>query len=66
MGTLQLTKPVNLGRRSLPVGTPVSELVNIAARDKALAPLLLEVLLKEVSAQKRYVWFLRFSLYSSD
>ncbi|GJE90341.1 hypothetical protein PsYK624_064720 [Phanerochaete sordida] len=54
MGTLKLTKDVTLGRRSLPVGTPISELVNIAQRDKALAPLMLEALLREVSRQKTH------------
>ena len=55
METLKLTKDVSLGRRALPVGTPVSELVTIAQRDKALAPLMLEALIREVSRQKTYV-----------
>ncbi|EKM50203.1 uncharacterized protein PHACADRAFT_264802 [Phanerochaete carnosa HHB-10118-sp] len=54
LGALQLTKQFNIGRRALPIGTPINELLNVAQRDKALSPFVLETLLKEVSRQKTH------------
>ena len=57
--SLQLTKTfVTSNKRSLPVGTPLAELVNVGIKDHTQAPLVLEALLEEVSRQTEYIRFL--------
>ena len=62
---MTLTKAFVTGRRELPVGTPINELIALALRDKTFAPFVLEALLKEVSRQKTCVLFISRAVLSS-
>lgn len=52
--SLKTSKEFVSPRRTLPVGTPLVELISIGTRDKTQAAVVLEALVEEVSRQTTY------------
>lgn len=50
---LKTTKAFEAGRRTLPEGSPLSDLVNIGIRDQVQAPYVLSTVLAEISKQTK-------------
>ncbi|KAI0045817.1 hypothetical protein FA95DRAFT_1560786 [Auriscalpium vulgare] len=55
LGKLSISSPVEIERReTLPVGTPLKDLIDVGLKDQSVAPTVLEALLAELGRQQKY------------